>query len=147
LGSIIGCFKSSGTLVYEIEENSLVKYLCEDTLKLTFKFEIFDKLRTNIIYGNVTPSSAIFSEEQTSENSILHDSKSDDINSIKIIINKESYIVPKDLLNATNSAYFKALCNTKKEISMTDELIANNELEVYKDMLSFITTGTNPSFF
>ncbi|XP_067215387.1 speckle-type POZ protein homolog [Linepithema humile] len=68
-------------------------------------------------------------------------SKCDDTKLIKFIINGQIYSVPKHILRATNSKYFKNLCEKNVKEDMTNEVNIQNNTEYFKIMLMYIQTG------
>ncbi|EGI62742.1 Speckle-type POZ protein B [Acromyrmex echinatior] len=109
-------------------------------LTIYFEFEIFHKLKSNILHTNLSStSSTLFSKDIKSlEDSILNELQSKNDESINFILGKEQYVVSKKLLCATNSSYFKNICQTHEaKIDMTNELTLD-ELENFKILLLII---------
>ncbi|XP_011695745.1 PREDICTED: protein roadkill-like isoform X1 [Wasmannia auropunctata] len=127
------------TLLIEISE---FVYTNTDTFIIDFKFEIFQKIISNAIHMNLLPPSTVYSKDVKSENSTVDQFECKNEDTIKFIINKEQYVIPKKLLYATNSSYFKNICLTHKENEkdLTNELITN-EIEAFKYLLLFIITA------
>ncbi|KAG5312422.1 SPOP protein, partial [Acromyrmex insinuator] len=127
---------SNMTLLIEISEYELFY----DMLTIYFEFEIFHKLKSNILHTNLSStSSTLFSKDIKSlEDSILNELQSKNDESINFILGKEQYVVSKKLLCATNSSYFKNICQTHEaKIDMTNELTLD-ELENFKILLLII---------
>jgi len=115
-----------------------------DTFMLHCKFEIFCKLVSNTIQMNLLPSS--IKTVKSIENTIFGESEFNNKNgsSIKFIVGDEHYVVPKKLLCATDSSYFRNICLTyeEKEKDMTNELMSSELLLAFKQLLLFIITGS-----
>jgi len=127
------------TLLTEI--SNLTHYT--DTFMLHCKFEIFRELVNSTIQMNLLPSS--IKNVKSIKNTIFGESEFNNKNgsSIKFIVGNEHYVVPKKLLCATDSSYFRNICLTyeEKEKDMTNEL-TSSELQAFKQLLLFIITGS-----
>ncbi|XP_036142437.1 TD and POZ domain-containing protein 1-like [Monomorium pharaonis] len=115
-----------------------------DSFLVRCKFEIFRHLENNARHiCNLLPSSTISKDIKSLEDSTFEDKSKGD-KSITFILGTERYIISKKLLWTTNSNYFKNICLTHeaKEKNMTNELKTNEEIEAFKQILSFIITGS-----
>ncbi|XP_011706241.1 PREDICTED: BTB/POZ and MATH domain-containing protein 5-like isoform X3 [Wasmannia auropunctata] len=124
-------------------ETSDFDYIYTDTFKIHCKFEIFHTITNKAIHMNVLPST-VYSEVVNFEDLTLDQFEPENGDSITFIIDKEQHVIPKKLLYATNSNYFKNICLTYKEDKkeLTNELTRNNEVQAFKYLLSFITNGS-----
>jgi len=104
-----------------------------NTLIIYCKFEIFVKPINNTIRLNLYPTA--LKDVKSHEDSTVESEK--DEKSIKFILGEDQYVVSKKLLRATKSTYFTYLCRTHegKEKNMTNDLITNNELQAFKQIL------------
>lgn len=123
------------------------QFECEGTLIIRCKIEIFHKLINNTIHMNLTPSSTIYKDVISDEDSIP-ESEFKNEKSIKFILGEEQFIISKKLLYATNSDYFKDICLTHKgkEKDMTNDFTTSDEFLTFKQMLFFILTGSIHQF-
>ncbi|XP_024881127.1 BTB and MATH domain-containing protein 43-like [Temnothorax curvispinosus] len=78
------------------------------------------------------------------EDSIVDKFRCKDEESIEFIVGKNQYIISRKLLHATDSSYFKYICLTHKEKvkNMTDELVTDNEIQSFEQILMYFTTGS-----
>ncbi|XP_071578516.1 uncharacterized protein [Temnothorax nylanderi] len=116
-----------------------------DTVIVRCEFEIFHDLEHKTIQRtNLTPSSTVFSKDARYFENLIFDEESKDEESMKFLVGGEYYVVSRELLYATNSSYFKNICLTheEKEKDMTNELVTDNEVESFKQILLYITTGS-----
>jgi len=128
------------TLLIEISD--LTCYT--DTFMLHCKFEIFSQMISSTIQMNLLPSSV--KNVKSIENTIFGESEFNNKsgNSIKFIVGDEHYVVPKKLLCATDSSYFRNICLTyaEKEKDMTNEFTSSELLLAFKQLLLFILNGS-----
>ncbi|XP_071653483.1 uncharacterized protein [Temnothorax longispinosus] len=116
-----------------------------NTLVVNCRFEIFCNLINNTICMNLLPWSTEFSRNmEYFEDSSFDKLAYKDEESIKFIVERKPYVIPKKSLCAINSSYFKNICLThdEKEKDMTSELVTHNEVESFKQILLYITTGS-----
>ncbi|XP_071578517.1 uncharacterized protein [Temnothorax nylanderi] len=116
-----------------------------DTLTINCKFEIFCNLIYKTICMNLLPSSTKLSKDVTYfEDPSFDKFEYKDEESIKFIVVEKPYVISKKSLCAINSSYFKNICLTHKEVEkdMTNELGTNEEIESFKQILLYITTGS-----
>ncbi|XP_071578511.1 protein roadkill-like [Temnothorax nylanderi] len=109
------------------------------------KFEIFHNLINKAIRMNLLPSLTEFSNDVTYfEDSTVDKFRCKDEESIEFVVGKKQYVISRKLLRATNSSYFKYICLTHKEKvkDMTDELVTDNEIQSFEQILMYITTGS-----
>jgi len=113
-------------------------------IMLHCKFEIFCKLLNSTIQMILLPSP--IKSVDCIEKTIFGESEfnNENGNSIKFIVGDEHYVVPKKLLCATDSSYFRNICLTykEKEKDMTNELTSSELLLAFKQLLLFIITGS-----
>ncbi|XP_024886457.1 BTB and MATH domain-containing protein 43-like [Temnothorax curvispinosus] len=138
----ISCHISDMTLLIDVSDDS---YISTEAFIIHCKIEHFHQLISNTIHMNLQfePPPTVFKEIKLSENSIF-DFQLFNEKSIKFIIGEEQYVVSKKLLCDTNSSYFKYMCHThkEKEKDMTNELVTDNEIESFKQVLLYITTDS-----
>ncbi|XP_077273970.1 protein maternal effect lethal 26-like [Temnothorax americanus] len=116
-----------------------------NTLVVNCRFEIFCNLITNTISMNLLPLSTELSRKvEYFEDSIFDKQANKDEESIKFMVEEKPYVIAKKSLCAINSSYFKNICLThdEKEKDMTSELVTHNEVESFKQILLYITTGS-----
>ncbi|XP_071578504.1 uncharacterized protein [Temnothorax nylanderi] len=113
-----------------------------DTLIIHCKFECFHKVGNNTIHMHLLPSSTAVLKDMKSHDDSTLEFKSRE--PIKFLVGGEQYVVSRELLYATNSSYFKDMCLTHEEIEkdMTKELVTDNEVESFKQILLYIITGS-----
>ncbi|XP_071571108.1 speckle-type POZ protein homolog isoform X1 [Temnothorax nylanderi] len=136
---------SNKTLLIKISTDKFQQLSPESTLTIRCKLKIYHHLINKSIRMNLVPSLTEFSKNVTCfEDSTSDEFRFKDEKSIKFIVGKEQYVISKKLLCSTNSSYFKNICLTHegKEKDMTDELIANSELQTFKQILVYIITGS-----
>ncbi|XP_077274006.1 uncharacterized protein LOC143903871 isoform X1 [Temnothorax americanus] len=112
-----------------------------DALIVHCKFEIFHNLINKTIRMNLKPSTEVSKDVICST---FDEFRSRDEDSIKFIVGKEQYVLSRKSLCATNSSYFKNICLTHKgkEKNMTNELVTDNEIQTFKQILIYILTGS-----
>ncbi|XP_071653681.1 uncharacterized protein [Temnothorax longispinosus] len=133
---------SNMTLLIEFSER--FSFNPTDALIVHCKFEIFHNLINKTIRMNLLPSTEVSKDVICSEDSTFDEFRSRDEDSIKFIVGKEQYVLSKKSLCATNSSYFKNICLThkEKEKNMTNELVTDNEIQTFKQILIYILTGS-----
>ncbi|XP_071578512.1 uncharacterized protein [Temnothorax nylanderi] len=138
----ISCRISDMTLLIDVSDDS---YISTEAFIIHCKIEHFHQLISNTIHMNLQlqPPPTVFKEIKLSENSTF-DFQLFNEKSIKFIIGEEQYVISKKLLCDTNSSYFKYMCLThkEKEKDMTNELVTDNEIESFKQVLLYITTDS-----
>ncbi|XP_011695753.1 PREDICTED: uncharacterized protein LOC105454662 [Wasmannia auropunctata] len=139
--SISGHMKDM-TLLIEISNLNYNEFIT--ALEIHCKFEICQRVISKSMHMNLLPFSTIYSKDVKSEDSTLNQFEPENKNPIKFIISGEQFVIPKTMLYATNSNYFKNICLTYKEdeIELTNELMRNNEVQAFKYLLLFILTGS-----
>ncbi|XP_011865821.1 PREDICTED: uncharacterized protein LOC105560916 [Vollenhovia emeryi] len=136
--SISGCIRDM-TLLIEIWNYA---YVCVETLTVECKFVFFHEAISNSINMNLLPPPVIYKCVKRSEDSNLEGS-TEERGKFKFVVGDKSYLIPKHLLRAINSAYFNNVCLTlnENEKDITNEL-TECELQSFKQMLAFILTGS-----
>lgn len=138
---------SNMTLLYETTLESLGRdSFIRDRIVMYFKFEILHRFFTQSIHMDIIPSRTTIYKDLNPECAIRINFKANNKESITFIVNGERYDLPKTLLRAVNSKYFKNICdmyennknNIPYEIKIDDMPIA------FKEMLSFILSGLLP---
>lgn len=122
-------------LLYETKISTLKENSYIDLLKMNFKFEIFFQVLNTTVHTKSLSFSALKNLLESEKLIIDNDSKFDGKELITFIIDGKDYSISKNLLYATNSSYFKILCNTK---DISDKIIITDKPDVFKDILSFI---------
>ncbi|XP_024888864.1 BTB and MATH domain-containing protein 43-like [Temnothorax curvispinosus] len=138
---------SDRILLIEISlSDSQISYT--DSLIIHCKFEIFHNLINKTVHMNLLPSSKEFSKDVTHvEDSTSDEFRFKDEESIKFIVGEDQYVISKKSLCAINSSYFNNICRTHEgeEKNMTinmNELVADNEVESFGQILLYILTGS-----
>lgn len=133
---------SNMMLLYEAKLGTFMENSYQDKLVMNFKFDIFYNFFNTTIHINSLPCKLPFASIDTnSEISILNnESKFDNKESLVFTIDGQHYSVSKNILCATNSSYFKYLCNTEEDI--TDKLIIKDRPKAFKKMLLFIINNS-----
>lgn len=135
---------STTTFLFDMKESQYNHCDDTDTLVIHCKLKIFHILMSNTVHLNSQLASTILSKDLSMFES-FKDLNLDKFEgtSIKFIVGKEQYVIPKKLLLATNSNYFKNICFTheEKEKDMTNEL-TDSELPAFQEMLVFIIIGS-----
>ncbi|XP_071578519.1 uncharacterized protein [Temnothorax nylanderi] len=129
---------SDMTLLIDVSDHS---YISTEAFIIHCKIENFHNLINNTIHMNLQPSAPVFKEVKSLEDSTF---EFESEKSIKFIVGKEEYVISKKILCDTNSSYFKNICLThkEKEKDMTIELVTDNEVESFKQVLLYITTDS-----
>ncbi|XP_071653475.1 uncharacterized protein [Temnothorax longispinosus] len=146
LKSISGHISNMTLLTEFLTQNC--KLNLENTLVVNFRFEIFCNLINKTICMNLLPwSTEVSRNVKYFEDSSFDKLACKDEESIKFIVEGKPYVIPKKSLCAINSSYFKNICLTHegKEKNMTinmNELVADNEVESFGQILLYITTGS-----
>ncbi|XP_071578513.1 uncharacterized protein [Temnothorax nylanderi] len=133
LSRSISCLISDMTLLIDVSDHS---YISTEAFIIHCKIDNFHKLINNTIHMNLQPSAPVFKEVKSLE---FESEKS-----IKFIVGEEEYVISKKILCDTNSSYFKYICFThkEKEKDMTNELVTDDEVECFKQILLYITTDS-----
>ncbi|XP_071581182.1 TD and POZ domain-containing protein 5-like [Temnothorax nylanderi] len=133
---------SNMTLLIEFSER--FSFNPTDALIVHCKFEIFHNLINKTIRMNLLPSTEVSKDVICSEDSTFDEFRSKDKDSIKFIVGKEQYVLSRKSLCATNSSYFKNICLTHKgkEKNMTNELVTDNAVKSFRQILLYILTGS-----
>ncbi|XP_071625483.1 speckle-type POZ protein-like [Temnothorax longispinosus] len=130
---------SDMTLLIDVSDRS---YISTEAFIIHCKIEHFHNLINNTIHMNLQPSAPVFKEVKSLEDSTFEFASKNE--SFKFIVGEEEYVISKKLLCDTNSSYFKYICRThkEKEKDMTNELVTDNEVESFKQVLLYITTDS-----
>ncbi|XP_071636653.1 uncharacterized protein [Temnothorax longispinosus] len=134
----ISCLISDMTLLIDVSDRS---YISTEAFIIHCKIENFHKLINNTIHMNLQPTAPVFKEVKSLEDSTF---EFESEKSIKFIVGEEEYVISKKILCDTNSSYFKYICLThkEKEKDMTNELVTDNEVESFQQVLLYITTDS-----
>ncbi|XP_071578509.1 uncharacterized protein [Temnothorax nylanderi] len=136
----ISCLISDMTLLIDVSDDS---YISTEAFIIHCKIENFHQLINNTIHMNLQPSAPVFKEVNSLEDSTFEfESKNE--KSIKFIVGEEEHVISKKILCDTNSSYFKYICLThkEKEKNMTNELVTDDEVKSFKQVLLYITTDS-----
>ncbi|XP_071653481.1 speckle-type POZ protein-like [Temnothorax longispinosus] len=136
----ISCLISDMTLLIDVSDRS---YISTEAFIIHCKIENFQKLINNTIHMNLQLSAPVFKEVKSLEDSTFEFASKDD-KSIKFIVGEEEYVISKKTLCDTNSSYFKYICLThkEKEKDMTNELVTDDEVESFQQVLLYIITDS-----
>ncbi|XP_024878251.1 speckle-type POZ protein-like [Temnothorax curvispinosus] len=137
---------SNMTLLSEISTDKFASLSRTDTLTIRCEFEIFHNLINKTVRLRLLQSSTNVSKvTKCREDSTFDESRNEEL--IKFIIGEKQYVISKKSLRATHSNYFINICRTHegKEKNLTinmNELVADNEVESFRQILLFILTGS-----
>lgn len=133
---------SNMTLLYETTLESLQNYIINDSLVMYFEIEFIHKFVTKSIHIDMMPSSTTLNKQLNSEISMLVNFKTVDEGLITFNVKGVYYIFPKRVLYATNSKYFKSICEESENKKGNTYEVEIDEMPVpFKKMLSFILSG------
>ncbi|XP_011868710.1 PREDICTED: speckle-type POZ protein A-like [Vollenhovia emeryi] len=112
-----------------------------DTALIYCNIKVFHNQINSTVYMN-SPSETVFKDVKSLEDSTL-ELENEDEKAIVFIVEDEQYVISKKLLWNTGSSYFQNVCRTHKGKvkDMKDEL-QQNELNTFKQILSYILTGS-----
>jgi len=147
----IKCKSTSGlmsnmTLLYETTLESMQKYLIDSSLVMYFEIEVIQKYYTQSIHIDMMPSSTILYKQLNFERLNLANLRVNSKGLITFKFKGERYNLPIETLYATNSEYFKSIC----DYAMFENEKGIYEIEIdempipFKQMLSFILSGSIP---
>ncbi|XP_025264202.1 uncharacterized protein LOC112637833 [Camponotus floridanus] len=139
---------SNMILLYETTLESLKEYLINNKIVMYFKIEIIYKFLTQNIHIDV-PLNTTLCEELNFKRSNFTNLKVKSMGLITFKFKRERYNLPAQTLYATNSEFFKSIC----DYAMVENEKGIYEIEIdempvpFKQMLSFILSGSIPDPF